>query len=714
MGDAIRWRAGAELRRASLWASGGFLMVACGGAPGPKPAGEGGETGSPPPAAAVADAGPDLVVPVGVPVVLDGSGSVGVELVWDAGDGTRLEGAAPTHAWSAPGTYTAVLQVRGEDGLVRSDDARVSVHLPLADPAPVSSRALALRADGASLFVVVPEAHVLVQLDTASWARQAHPTCAGPRSVAIDGGVVAVACEEGHQLALHDAATGAQTAVIELGDGARPHGVVGRDGVWWVALGGARALARVEGGEVERVPIGGDPRGLALGPEGAVWSPRWRSGDGRGLVLRVDPDGALSEVELEVDETPDSDTSHRGVPNLIEGAVLSPDGGTVYLPATQANIRRGMWRDGQPLTFDSTLRAALVLIDVATGLERRVDRKVLDERGRIIDIATSPVGDRLFLLHPDFGSITVLDAWSLDITGSILDLGAAPQALVVSPDGGTLYVWLWLDRRVKAYALGDAGSAATLVADVEVLDAEPLDAEVLRGKRLFWSASDRRMARSGYISCASCHPDGREDGIVWDFTDRGEGLRRTISLEGRRGTGMGRVHWSGNFDEIQDFEGDIRNGQGGTGLMSDEDWARTSAPLGEPKAGLSADLDALAAYVTSLELPPASPWPAAPAGEAVFFGAGCADCHPPPLYTDSSLSDPVRHDVGTMGAASGGRLGGPLDGLDTPTLLGAHAGGPWLHDGSAATLEAAVRAHEGLPPLSDVEMADLIGHLLSL
>ena len=80
---------------------------------------------------------------------------------------------------------------------------------------------------------------------------------------------------------------------------------------------------------------------------------------------------------------------------------------------------------------------------------------------------------------------------------------------------------------------------------------------MLRGKRLFYNAADPRMSRDGYIACAGCHLDGGSDGMVWDRTQFGEGLRNTIDLRGRRGAAGGRVHWSANFDEIQDFEHDI-------------------------------------------------------------------------------------------------------------------------------------------------------------
>jgi len=43
-------------------------------------------------------------------------------------------------------------------------------------------------------------------------------------------------------------------------------------------------------------------------------------------------------------------------------------------------------------------------------------------------------------------------------------------------------------------------------------------------------------------------------------------------LRGRTGTDHGNVHWTGNFDEIHDFENDIRFAFGGTGFMTDQDF----------------------------------------------------------------------------------------------------------------------------------------------
>jgi cytochrome c553 len=115
------------------------------------------------------------------------------------------------------------------------------------------------------------------------------------------------------------------------------------------------------------------------------------------------------------------------------------------------------------------------------------------------------------------------------------------------------------------------------------------------------SSSTTRATRGcarRYMSCASCHNDGGHDGRVWDLTGFGEGLRNTISLRGRAGA-----------PRLPALERQLRRGAGlrgpdpraGRRHRADDRRAfntgTRSQPLGDPKAGLSADLDALAAYV---------------------------------------------------------------------------------------------------------------------
>ena len=188
------------------------------------------------------------------------------------------------------------------------------------------------------------------------------------------------------------------------------------------------------------------------------------------------------------------------------------------------------------------------------------------------------------------------------------------------------------------------------------------------------------------------------------------------------------MHWSGNFDEIQDFEGDIRHAQGGLGFMTNEDYesGTRSSSLGDPKAGLSPELDAIAAYVASLETIPRSPYrnpdgtltDDAVAGREIFLRLGCDSCHAGDDFTDSA--EGLLHDVGTLTPLSGSRLGDELPGIDTPTLLGVWQTAPYLHDGSAPTLRDVLTTrnpegkHGDTSDLTEEELDQLVAYLLQI
>ena len=156
-----------------------------------------------------------------------------------------------------------------------------------------------------------------------------------------------------------------------------------------------------------------------------------------------------------------------------------------------------------------------------------------------------------------------------------INVGRAPQGLVLTPSGTRLFVNNFMDRTVGVYNVSNLLTRG--IADVPLVTTrtsyfvEKMTPEAVLGKQLFYDAQDTRLARDGYISCASCHNDGGGDGRTWDLTGFGEGLRNTVSLRGRAGA-HGFLHWSNNFDEVQDFEGQIRALAGGTGLMSDADF----------------------------------------------------------------------------------------------------------------------------------------------
>ena len=291
---------------------------------------------------------------------------------------------------------------------------------------------------------------------------------------------------------------------------------------------------------------------------------------------------------------------------------------------------------------------------------------------------------------------------------------------MLSPDGSRLFTHNFMQRTVSVFDVASltlgGGVSTTPIANISTVSNELLSPEVLTGKQIFYNAADTRMGLDGYISCSNCHLDGGQDGRVWDFTDRGEGLRNTIDLRGRSGLGHGNVHWSGSFDELQDFENEIRNAFSGTGFLSETQFLQTANPLAEPKAGLSAELDALAAYVGSLNTLPASPDRSAArslsadaeAGRKVFLAQGCSGCHAGAQFTDG-----LRHDVGTIELSSGVGIYQPLAGIgfETPTLKGIWSAAPYLHNGQAQTLDEVLLIPGHGSHLNADQRADLVAYL---
>jgi CxxC motif-containing protein (DUF1111 family) len=92
-------------------------------------------------------------------------------------------------------------------------------------------------------------------------------------------------------------------------------------------------------------------------------------------------------------------------------------------------------------------------------------------------------------------------------------------------------------------------------------------------------------------------------------------------------------------------------------------------------------------------------------GERVFAEVGCARCHVPELRTGPSpnpvfdrrpaplYSDLLLHDIGTGDGIE--QAAAAPDEIRTPSLWGLRLRRPFLHDGSAATIDAAIRRHLG-------------------
>ncbi len=679
------------------------------------------------------------------------SNGVNARYSWQFDDGTPptawSSSGERSHTFSNPGVYFVTVTVTDDRGLRQSQTIVQAIHLPLTANKPTSSSNIAFENRGTGRIWVVNQDNDSVSVLSAANNTRLAEIAVGsaPRSVAIaPNGMVWVANKLSASLSVIDPASLAVARTVSLPYGSQPFGIAfaPSGGAAFVTLEASGAVVKIDAASYATLAItavGANPRGIAVTADGArVLVSRFITpplpgestanvavsggtpAGGELVVLSASSMAVQGTTVLRHSDIPDSENQGRGIPNYLGSAAISPDGRSAWVPSKLDNVRRGALRDGLPLNFQNTVRAVSSVIDMTSVSEISAARMDHDNASLASAAAFDPLGVYLFVALETSREVAIIDAhgrWEM----FRIDVGRAPQGLALSADGWKLYVSNFMDRTVEVFDLAplrrDGRADVPFLARVAAIGTERLSAQVLLGKQLFYDARDTRLARDRYMSCASCHSDGGHDGRVWDLTGFGEGLRNTINLRGRDGA-QGFLHWSNNFDEVQDFEGQIRNLAGGTGLMSNTAFATgtRAQPLGDAKAGVSADLDALAAYVASLSSFDQSPQRSssgaltsdASLGREVFRTLNCAACHAGTDFTASGRNTLI--DVGTQRSTSGQRLGGPLTGIDPPTLRDVWATAPYLHDGSAATLEDAVNAHRGIS-VSETDMPRLVAYL---
>ncbi len=186
------------------------------------------------------------------------------------------------------------------------------------------------------------------------------------------------------------------------------------------------------------------------------------------------------------------------------------------------------------------------------------------------------------------------------------------------------------------------------------------------------------------LACASCHPEGRDDGQTWDFAAFGP--RRTQSLAGHI-LERAPYHWTGEENSLPALMDDVFSSRMAGGFLTDRQKASLGPWLDRIPAPAPAIVDAAAAE----------------RGKAVFESAGCATCHNGDVMTNNAL----------VNVNTGGNF-------KVPSLLGVGARPPYMHDGCAATLMdrfvtcGGGDAHGITSSLSQTELTDLVTYLDSL
>jgi cytochrome c peroxidase len=242
-----------------------------------------------------------------------------------------------------------------------------------------------------------------------------------------------------------------------------------------------------------------------------------------------------------------------------------------------------------------------------------------------------------------------------------LEAGGEPIGLAIDAGARRLVAWSAHDATVTIAGLPDdpRDPRPAMTKTTLQLERHPGgDAEVALGRELFHAAGGR-IAVDGR-ACASCHPDGRDDGLSWATPD---GPRQTPMLVA--GVSTPPFGWDGVSRDL------------------DAHLQRTLSRLGGVWL-TRAERRALLAYVRTLRAPEVADAreDQERRGEALFSSerAACSSCHPGGRRTDGRA-----HDVGSGASSHGARA------YDTPALRFLRQSGPWFHDGRYETLEALVR-----------------------
>ncbi len=245
---------------------------------------------------------------------------------------------------------------------------------------------------------------------------------------------------------------------------------------------------------------------------------------------------------------------------------------------------------------------------------------------------------------------------------------AGPNGIAVDEAGARAVVWSAFARAVSVLSLAAPRALETRAPEASFAlprGVEAVDPQRELGRALFHATSDPRIAKDGR-ACASCHPDGRDDGLTWSTPN---GPRQTPMLAGRL-EGTAPYAWNGDGATLEKHLGHTMQRLSGSGLSDRE-------------------LAALVAYIATMKPPAVSRSDDAKVarGAAVFDSgeAGCSECH----GQAGAEPDHLRHDLHTK--AKGDSTGK----FDTPSLRFVAGTAPYFHDGRYPTLHALLEHTDG-------------------
>jgi YVTN family beta-propeller protein len=422
-----------------------------------------------------------------------------------------------------------------------------------------------------------------------------------------------------------------------------------------------------------------EPRAIYAGPDG-----RTVAAANFLPVQAASAEVVAAQITL-IDAPSNTVRSHVTLPNgaqSVMGLAGSPDG--KYLYAVHLLSRYGVPITQLDRGWVNT--SALSIIDLendslyATVLLDDVDHGAANPAG----IHTTPDGSTLLITLSGTHELMLLDLNGLHekltgfLSGKITDTyisgkedlstsltfatpykkrialkGRSPREVVYA--GGKAYVSSVFSTFVEAITVGDAHPHPVAL----TLGDEPEPDDIRRGELAFCDAS---ICYQQWQSCASCHPEGRADGLNWDQQNDGLGNpKNTKSLLYSHVTPPCMITGIRESAELA-----VRNG------------ILHTLQTRQPET-LAADMDTYLKHLSPVESPYLREYKRKDPqqkGRKLFEQTGCLQCHGGQYQTDRTL-----YDVGTGDGNDEGRA------FDTPSLRELWRTAPYLYDGRAETLQ---------------------------
>ncbi len=444
-----------------------------------------------------------------------------------------------------------------------------------------------------------------------------------------------------------------------------------------------------------RIDLSREPRGLLLSRDGDT---AWVSHMVGGVLSKVDLESHVVQTVTTHRRNLDPKAPSRAVQGFDLAAHVDGDGFERLL-MPQVNSADPNPEQEVPFRYygstETTFSPWVASVDAIEGKMLGIGAEWPFSWRRICMLPRAAVvyQDRLFVACLDKGSVIEMDARFMDPMTAVYRqyrVAAGPSALAMTGDG-TMFVWSLfaheltrltvpkLDGRPIAAVPQPRGVRLPLPRRVETR----WTASRLQGREVFVARDDDRISKTG-AACESCHPDGRDDGLLW-----GKG-NATISLAGRL-AGTEPFGWQGKHG---DLEARVHSTLGrllGEGLTRGRD---------QPK------LAGLLEYLRTRRSPP-PPVPhsqsertSIQSGERIFSQEmSCSACHP----NGNTNGNESRIDECIF---------------DNPSLAFVGGTAPYFHDNRYPTLEALLSDPKSpmdqTNKLTEATRADLANYLRSL